>query len=171
MMTEIGKTYVEAAMPGSTASTKRICSVAYATEEMASEDSTASAVVLLSFCSSSRSEASGRPTSSRLLRIKSEGITPVQGAASRRAPLPVREWSIRSHLRLFGRGKYQGENTSASGAEPIGHVAALRSSEPARDGEPEAGTVRGVRRAGRTMEGLEDAILLALCNAGSAVGH
>ena len=75
MTTEIGKTYVEATTPGSTASTKRICSVAYATDEMASEDSTASAVVLLSFSSSSRSEASGRPTSSRLLRMSREGMT------------------------------------------------------------------------------------------------
>ena len=42
MTTEIGKTYVDATTPGRTASTKRICSVAYATEEIGSEQKTGS---------------------------------------------------------------------------------------------------------------------------------
>jgi hypothetical protein len=68
MTAEIGTTYESAEAP-STARTRRICSVAYATDEMASEERTASAVFLFSLSFSSLSLASGRPNRSCLKRL------------------------------------------------------------------------------------------------------
>ena len=73
MTAEIGKTYDRAAAP-SGARTYRTSSVAYATEEIASEDRTASAVVLVSRSVSSRSVARGRPTIRRLARSRGFAI-------------------------------------------------------------------------------------------------
>src|SRR5262245_46754947 len=72
MAAETGTTLVTAPAP-STARTTRICSVAYATDEIASEERTASAVVLLRRSCSILSVASGRPTSSRLRRTAVPG--------------------------------------------------------------------------------------------------
>ena len=65
MTAEIGMTYDSAAVP-STASTSSVCSVAYATDEMASDERTASAVFLFRRSCSSRSLASGLPIRYRL---------------------------------------------------------------------------------------------------------
>ena len=53
-----------------TAMTKRISSVAYAVDDSASEENTASAIVLESRCSSIWVEASGRPTNNRFKRLE-----------------------------------------------------------------------------------------------------
>src|SRR5919204_5514144 len=87
MTAEIGTTYPSAAVP-STASTSRICSVAYATDEIASDESTASAVFLFRRSCSSRSEASGRPTRTRLRCLSVLGME--DGYKRRTAPLSMK---------------------------------------------------------------------------------
>src|SRR3954468_361318 len=66
MALETGTTYVNANTPIAGSSTRRISSVAYATDDMLSELKTASAVGLPSRSCSSRDVASGRPRRTRL---------------------------------------------------------------------------------------------------------
>ena len=64
----MGMTSVNATMPTAGMRIRRISSVAYATEDMLSEEKTASAVGLPSRSCSSRAVASGRPKRSRFSR-------------------------------------------------------------------------------------------------------
>src|SRR5580693_3318933 len=100
MTAEMGKTYDRAAAP-SGARTYRTSSVAYATEEIASEERTASAVVLVSRSVSSRSVARGRPTIRRLARSSGlaidgakDGDQVVRAAPSAGVPGPA-GWPVR----------------------------------------------------------------------------
>src|SRR2546430_16567728 len=69
----IGTTSVKARMPTAGTRMRRISSVAYATEDMLSEENTARAVGLPSRSCSSRAVASGLPRNSRLRRYAEAG--------------------------------------------------------------------------------------------------
>ena len=66
MAPEIGTTYVNASTPIAGSKTRRISSVAYATDDMLSELKTASAVGFPSRSCSSLDVARGRPSRTRL---------------------------------------------------------------------------------------------------------
>ena len=72
--TVMGTTRENAATPTAGTRTRRISSVAYAVDEMASDESTASAVFLESRSCSRRSLARGRPNRSVLMRRTGIGI-------------------------------------------------------------------------------------------------
>src|SRR5215510_436532 len=73
------------------AMTKRISSVAYAVDEMASDEKVASAIDLGSFWCSCSELASGRPTRTRLANVSTSGCPPVpsRGSARRQADRAV----------------------------------------------------------------------------------